>query len=392
VTLTQLAVTVGLLGLLALAAGRIGLSSIPAFLSAGILLGPHEPRVLTLIQPSEVTTFVAELGVVFLLFFLGLEFSLDRLLRSGQHVGIGGGLDLAVNGLLGAVVGVAAFGLSFAALMLAAGVYVSSSAITVKGLIDFRRLADPETDLILAVLVFEDLAIALVLGLAGGGEALGGTALLLLEALAFVTAAVAASRYLGGWIDWGLERLSRELFLLAVFALVVGMAAVAERLGLSEAIGALLAGVILAGTDARELIEERFFSFRDVFAALFFFSFGLTIDVTAVHRLGWILALAVLLSIVGKLAGGFAAGAAAALSRRQRLNVGAALIAHGEFTIIIAQLASTNASISGPDRTMLVELAGLYVLATATIGTLLMKESRRLGSRLFPTDSVMSHA
>jgi K+:H+ antiporter subunit KhtU len=90
VTLEQLALTVAVLGGLGLVAGRFGLSAIPAYLLAGLLLGPNEPRELSFIEPSEVTTFVAELGIIFLLFFLGLEFTLERLLRSGRHLGLGG--------------------------------------------------------------------------------------------------------------------------------------------------------------------------------------------------------------------------------------------------------------------------------------------------------------
>src|SRR3972149_5032359 len=116
-TLSQLAVTVAVLGALGLIASRFGLSAIPAYLLAGLLLGPNEPRALSLIEPSEVTSFVADLGVVFLLFFLGLEFSLDRLLRSGRHLGIGGSIDLVVNAGVGLLVGVVAFGVSFAALI-----------------------------------------------------------------------------------------------------------------------------------------------------------------------------------------------------------------------------------------------------------------------------------
>src|SRR5919198_719819 len=174
-TLAQLALTVALIGVLGLVVSRFGLSAIPAYLLAGLLLGPHEPKDLSLIRPSEVTDFLAELGIVFLLFFLGLEFTLGRLLRTGRHLGLGGLVDLAANAGLGLVVGMSAFGFSFAALILAGAVYVSSSAVTVKGLIDFRRLADEETDLVLAILLVEDLAIAFVLGFASGGGAVSDT-------------------------------------------------------------------------------------------------------------------------------------------------------------------------------------------------------------------------
>ena len=388
-TLGQLAVTVALLAALGLVASRFGLSAIPAYLLAGLLLGPNEPKALSLIQPSEVTDFVARLGIVFLLFFLGLEFSATRLFRSGRHVGLGGSIDLIVNGGLGLLLGVIAFGAGLGAVALAIAVYVSSSAITVKALIDFRRLADDETDLVLAILVFEDLVLAFALGFVGGaGGGLGDTSLVVVKAVCFIGLSLAASRWLARPADMLLDRLPREFFLLAVVAFVVGMAAISHELGLSDAIGALMAGVVLAETSIREEIEERFFSFRDLFAALFFFVFGLSIDVHALGGTGWLLAAAVIVTVLGKTASGFAAGLVGGLSRRQSLNAGIALIAHGEFTVIVAQLAAGNDAIGSSTREDIVAFSGLYVLATATLGVVLMKESKTLGRRLFPAHTL----
>jgi monovalent cation:H+ antiporter-2, CPA2 family len=383
-TLAQLSITVALLAALGLVASRVGLSAIPAYLLAGLLLGPNEPKVLSLIQPSEVTDFVAEIGLVFLLFFLGLEFTLGRLIRSRRHAVVGGAIDLLLNAGLGLVVGVAAFGVSFGALVLAAAIYVSSSAITVKGLIDFRRLADDETDLVLAVLVAEDLVIGLVLGFAAGGGGAGADTLgLVAKAIAFVAVALTVSKWLSGVIDRVLDWLPREFFLLAVFALLFGSAALAKELGLSEAIGALMAGVVLSETSVRGEIEERFFSFRDVFAALFFFVFGLSIDVAKIGSVGWMLGAAVVVALIGKSAAGYTAGLVTGLTRRQGFNAGVALIAHGEFTVILAQVASGNTEISDGTQAKLVAFAGLYVLITATLGVALMKESKAIGRRLF---------
>jgi monovalent cation:H+ antiporter-2, CPA2 family len=385
VTLSQLALTVLALGALGLAAHRIGVSAIPAYLLAGILLGPNEPRLTSLIQPSEVTEFVAEIGLIFLLFFLGLEFTLGRLGRTGRHIGLGGTMDLIVNGAIGLLVGLVAFGLSFGALILAAAIYVSSSAITVKGLIDFRRLADDETDLVLAILLFEDLVIAFVLGFAAtGGGTTGATLGTVAKAAAFIAVSLAASRWLARPLDRVLDWLPREFFLLFTFGLLVGMAALAKELGLSEAIGALMAGVLLSETSIREEIEERFFAFRDLFAALFFFVFGLSIDLGALGYLGWLLVLAVPLTIVGKTAAGYFAGRVGGFTPRQSFSAGVGVVAHGEFTIILAQLASGNTRLSEAVQSDLTAFAGLYVLATATIGIVLMKESKWLGRRLFP--------
>jgi CPA2 family monovalent cation:H+ antiporter-2 len=384
-TLAELAVTIAVLGVLGLVANRFGISAIPAYLLAGLLLGPNEPEELALISPSEVTEFVAELGIVFLLFFLGLEFSLDRLARTGRHFGLGGTADLLINAGLGLAVGVVAFGATSAALVLAACIYVSSSAIAVKGLIDFRRLGDDETDLVLAILVFEDIVVAFMLGFAAaGGGGPSETLVLVAKVLGFVTAGVAASRWLSRPFDRFLDRLPLEFFLLAVFGFLVACAALAEELGLSEAIGALMAGIVLSETSVREQIEERFFSFRDVFAALFFFVFGLSIDLSAFGDVGWIILLAVALTLVGKLGTGMVAGGVGGFTRRQGFNAGVALVAHGEFTIILAQVASANTAIDASARTDLVAFAGLYVLITATIGVVLMKESKRLGRQLFP--------
>jgi CPA2 family monovalent cation:H+ antiporter-2 len=383
-TLAQLSITVALLAGLGLVASRFGLSAIPAYLLAGLLLGPNEPRALSLIRPSEVTHFVAEIGLVFLLFFLGLEFTLGRLVRTRRHALLGGAIDLLVNGGLGLVVGIAAFGLSFGGLVLAAAIFVSSSAITVKGLIDFRRLADDETDLVLAILVAEDLVLALVLGfVAAGGGAASDTLALVAKAIAFVAAALAASKWLSRPLDRVLDWLPREFFLLAVFAFLFGAAALAQEFGLSEAIGALMAGVVLSETSVRAEIEERFFSFRDVFAALFFFVFGLSIDVGAIGSVAWILAAAVAVAVLGKLGAGYLAGLVGGLTRVQSFSAGAALVAHGEFTIILAQLASDNDRIPAATQTKLVAFAGLYVLITATLGIALMKESKAIGRWLF---------
>ena len=384
-TLAELAVTIGVLGVLGLGASRFGLSAIPAYLFAGIILGPNEPDVVQVVQPSEVTHFVAEIGLIFLLFFLGLEFSVDRLVRSGRHVGLGGAADLLVNAGLGLLVGLAAFGPSFAALVLAACVYVSSSAIAVKALIDFRRLADDETDLVLAILLFEDIAIAAMLGfVATGGGSVATTAGVTAKALAFVGASLAVSRWLGAPLGRLLSRLELEFFVLAVFGFVIAMSAVAKGLGMSEAIGALMAGVVLSDSGVREEIEQRFFALRDVFAALFFFVFALTIDLSRTGDVGWIVLLALAATLVGKVGVGVVAGRLGGFTVRQGINAGAALVAHGEFTIILAQLAAGNVALSVADRDDIVAFAGLYVLASATVGVVLMKESKRLGRVLRP--------
>src|SRR5262245_45681365 len=152
------------------------MSAIPIFIVAGILLGPS-PGFPTIIEPSEGTDLLARLGIVLLLFFLGLEFSLDRLTAARRMVVVGGVIDLVVNGGVGLAVGIALLGVTPEAILLAGLIYISSSGIISRALSDLRRLGDDETDLVLGVLVFEDLAIAVFLGaaaaLASGGSVSG---------------------------------------------------------------------------------------------------------------------------------------------------------------------------------------------------------------------------
>jgi CPA2 family monovalent cation:H+ antiporter-2 len=239
--------------------------------------------------------------------------------------------------------------------------------------------------MVLAILLFEDVVIAAVLGfVATGGGSLSETATVSTKALLFVGVSIAASKWLGAWIGRLLQRLELEFFLLAVFGFVAGMSAIAMELDVSEAIGALMAGVILSESGVRQEIEQRYFAVRDVFAALFFFAFALTIDLGAVGDVGWMVLVALVATVIGKVGVGLVAGRLGGFTGREGLNAGAALVAHGEFTIIIAQLAAGNVALAAADRDDIAAFAGLYVLATATVGVLLMKESKRIGRMFWP--------
>jgi CPA2 family monovalent cation:H+ antiporter-2 len=367
---------------------RLGLSAIPLFIIAGLALGPHTPGPVV-IENSEATELIAKLGVVLLLFFLGLEFSLDRLLRARRLVLVGGFIDLAINGGLGLAVGIALFGLGPEAIILAGLIYISSSAIVTRALFDQRRLADDETDLVLGVLVFEDIAVAILLGIAAGlatGEAVGATDVGLSATLAavFVAAFLVASRWAHLPLDRLVPRLDSEQLLLLALAVAIGGAALAEWAGLSDAVGALLAGILLSGSAIRDRIEQQLLGLRDFAASIFFFAFGVETEIGRLDDvMPWLL-LAVPIAVVGKLVGGFAAGRATSFTRRQSLNVGAALVARGEFTVILAQLAATGAALDAEFRERVTPFAGIFVLVTAIVGVVSMRESRRAGRLLFP--------
>jgi CPA2 family monovalent cation:H+ antiporter-2 len=371
-------------------AGRLRFSAIPIFIVAGILLGPS-PGFPTIIEPSEGTDLLARLGVVLLLFFLGLEFSLDRLTAARRMVLVGGLIDLAVNAGLGILIGVVLVGPGAEAVLLAGLIYITSSGIVTRALFDLRRLGDDETDLVLGVLVFEDLAIGVFLGVAAAlasGESVGGPeiAATALIALAFVVAFLLVGRWAHHAIDRIAPRLDREQLLLGALAIALGGAALGEAAGLSEAVGALLAGVLLSGSEVRNQIEQQLLGLRDFAAAIFFFAFGLAVDLGETGAAEWLL-LAVPLAVVGKLAGGYLSGRSTGFTSRESVNVGAALVARGEFTLILAGLAATGVALDDEFRELVGPFAGEFVLATAVVGVVLMRESRRIGRLAFPSRS-----
>jgi monovalent cation:H+ antiporter-2, CPA2 family len=365
-------------------AGWLRLSAIPIFIAAGIMLGPS-PGFPVIVEPSEGTDLLARLGIVLLLFFLGLEFSLDRLTAARHMVVVGGVLDLVINGGLGLAVGIALLGPTLEAVLLAGLIYISSSGIVTRALFDLRRLGDDETDLVLGILVFEDLAIGVAAALATG-ESVGGLEISATAgvALAFVVAFLLVGRWAHHAIDRIGPRLDREQLLLGALAIALGGAALGEAAGLSEAVGALLAGVLLSGSEVRNQIEQQLLGLRDFAAAIFFFAFGLEVDLAEAGPASWLL-LAVPLAVAGKLAGGYLAGRATGFSSLESVNVGTALVARGEFTIILANLAAGGAALDASFRDLVSPFAGLFVLATAVVGVVLMRESRRIGRLAFPS-------
>jgi CPA2 family monovalent cation:H+ antiporter-2 len=383
----QLAVILVAVAVMSLLSERLRISAIPLFMVAGVILGPFEPFP-TVIKLDEPLYLLGEIGVILLLFYLGLEFSLDRILQARKLVLTGGVVDLLINGGLGLALGFLLLGPGPEAVLLAGLIYVSSSGVITQALFDFRRLADDETDLVLGTLVFEDLAIALFLGIASGlavGTAVGGIDLTLraLIVILFVAAFLIASHFLPRYIDRISPRIERERLVLVSLALVVGSAALAEWAGLSAPVGALLAGILLSETEARDRIERHLFGLRDFAAAIFFFTFGLQIDLGSLGSVWSWLLIALGVAVFGKLATGWIAGRMTGFTKRQSFTVGTSLIARGEFTLILAQLAALGTALSPEFREKVVSFAGLLVLVTAALGVILMRESRTMGRALF---------
>ncbi|OCB97130.1 K(+)/H(+) antiporter YhaU [Bacillus amyloliquefaciens] len=363
-------------------ANKIKFSIIPFLIILGMLVGPHAPQAgiidLTFIESREVIEFFGRMGVLFLLFYLGLEFSVGKLVKSGRSIAAGGTIYILINFSLGLIYGFIT-GFSFLEVLVLAGVItISSSAIVAKVLVDLKRTANPETELILGIIMFEDIFLAVYLSVVSGlvlGDAtsVGGALLSIVIAFGYMLLFFIAARKLPPLLNKLLDIRSNEVFVIVIFAALFFIAGFSETIHVAEAIGALLLGLVFSETAHSDRIEHLVVPFRDFFGAMFFFSFGLSIDPFSLGEAVWLALGAVLLTIAGNFIAGMIAGRRAGLSHKASSNIGLTIVSRGEFSIIVA-----NLGIAGGLSASLKPFAALYVLILAILGPLLTKESKRI--------------
>lgn len=357
------------LALLARFASRIGFSAIPLYLLAGLAFGNGG---IAPLQISQGFIHVgAEIGVLLLLFMLGLEYTGEELrhhLRTGLP---SGAIDFALNFSPGLICGWLLHWNPLSAVLLGGVTYISSSGIVAKVLGELNRLGNPETPSVISVLVLEDLAMAVYLPLVGvllaGGNA-GKVAASVSIAIAAVAAILLIALRYGALVSRLVLHDSDEIILLTTFGAVLLLGGLAQRLRVSAAIGAFLVGIALSGPIA-ERSKRLVAPLRDLFAAIFFFFYGLEVDP---RTLPAVLVLAVALGLVSaltKVATGVWAASRAGADRRAGLRAGMVLVARGEFSIVIAGLGAGLEPRLGP-------LAAAYVLFLAVLGPVLARLAR----------------
>jgi CPA2 family monovalent cation:H+ antiporter-2 len=366
------------------AALRIGLSVIPLYVVSGMLAGPFVAGQVGLpyVSDGELLTVLAEVGIVLLLFFLGLEFSLDRLLAARSRISRAGVVDAAINLPLGIAIGLALGWSIVEALLLGGIVYISSSAIVTKTLIDLGWIANDEADPILGTLVFEDLFIAVYLAVVtslvlGGADAgLNGLGRSLAIAFGFLGALLIAVQYGTAFFSRVLDVSDTESFVLRILGVVVPIAGVALALGVSEAVAAFFVGMGFSTSGHQERIERLLTPVRDVFAAVFFFWIGVGTDPRLLVGIAIPLVAVVLLTTPAKLVSGYVGGRVYDLSERRSLRVGLGLVPRGEFSLVIAALAAGGST--AVMRETIPALAVGYVLVMSVVGTVLMQRADRV--------------
>lgn len=378
----EIGLALGLITIAVLTAAKLGLSNIPFLIIVGMAVGPHAPQFgvfdFRFIETGSLISYMGRIGVLFLLFYLGLESNVSRLIKAGRSILTGGSIYVGINFTAGMMFGYLA-GFPFRETLIIAGLTtVSSSAIVAKVLFDYRRTANPETGLILGITMFEDVFLAVYLALISGivlsgASSFAGVASSGGIALGFIIGLVLVGRWATPLLNKAFRISSNEIFVILVFACLFLLAGLGETIHVAESIGALLLGLILGETEHSERMERLVVPFRDFFGAIFFFSFGLSIDPFTLGGAAWMAIGAALLSIVAVTIAGLIVGRRSGLSPVGSLNTGFTLLARGEFSIIIVNLA-----LAGGLMAVLQPFAALYVLILASASPLLAKESERI--------------
>ncbi|ARI76707.1 cation:proton antiporter [Halobacillus mangrovi] len=351
---------------------KIKLPNVILYILLGIILADF-------VHESELLHFASEIGIVLLFFLLGLEFNVKRLGGIAKKIWPSGLLDVFLS--LGVTTGIALlFNLDlFSSFLIGGLAYATSSSITAKLLDDRGRMANTETEFMLAILIFEDLVAPIVVAILFGvstGESFASSTFLLLvgKIIGLTVLAIVLGKTVFKRFERFLDRIDDEDFKIA---LLVGIAlaygGLALYLGLSEVLGAFLAGMMLAEIGRIEKVEQTVFPVRDLMLPTFFIYFGTTIELGDGIPMVGLLAAVLVWSVIAKILLGVLGGPMYGLSRRVSLRAGLSLCARGEFSVVIASVATGVIKV----------FSGIYILIAAFIGMFLFEQASAITNKVY---------
>ena len=365
---------------------KVKLPSVVGFLLTGVLIGPGG---LSLVKNTGTVNILAEIGVVMLLFTIGLEFEPARLKRIQRDFWAGGGLQVSLTTSATVVILVLLKVHLREALFYGFLVSLSSTAVVLKILADRGETDAPQGRISLGVLIFQDLAIvpmiALVPVLANVQKVSLGAIVLRfgLSALAIGTAFVLARFLMPRVLHLVVRTRIREVFLIATLFFCLGMALLTSLLGLSLALGAFLAGVVLAESEYSHQVVSEILPFKNVFNSLFFISVGMLLDVGAVWRFKFtVLALVVSVFLLKAIVVILTVGILG-YGSRIALVTGLALAQIGEFSFVLAGVGRANGLLPGDIFQAFIASSILTILATPFLIQAAPALAER-GERVFP--------
>ncbi|HZU25934.1 MAG TPA: cation:proton antiporter [Bryobacteraceae bacterium] len=359
----ELGVVIVGLAVLARVATKLGFSAIPLYLLAGLAFGRGGLAPVSFSQ--DFVRIGAQIGLLLLLFMLGIEYTGDELSRHLGRALPAGAVDLVLNFPPGFVAGLLLGWKPLAAVLLGGVTWVSSSGIIAKVLAELGRAGNPETATVLSVLVLEDVAMAIYLPIVDVLLS-GGTPANIAISAAVAIVAIAAALFIavryGHRISDAAGSESDEVILLTTLGAVLLAAGVAERIGVSAAIAAFLVGIAVSGPLARQ--SHRLLApLRDLFAATFFFFFGLEIDPASLVSVLPVALVLALVTAASKIGTGWWAAKRAGIDGRGGVRAGVELIPRGEFSIVISGLGAALEPGLAP-------VSAAYVLLLAVSGPL----------------------
>jgi CPA2 family monovalent cation:H+ antiporter-2 len=316
--------------ILALVTKYLRMPPIPFYILAGVLLGKSG---LGIVQYDEVSHFFSQMGLIFLLFFMGLGLKLERIAENRSAVLTSGIIDLNVNMVIGFIAAYL-FGFNLTeSLIIASAFYISSTAMAITSLIENRKLMMREAETVIWLMMFEDLVLILFLAVMSSGD----------QNLIFLFVKIAAVLLvLYALAHWGKEFLvsildrDDELPILFTFAAVLTTASFAIVLKVPETMMVIALGVAFATTDP-DAFEQHARPFKDVFLVVFFVFFGVTIDLSGGAD-PIIIAAICILAIVSKLISGIITGLVIHQSALAGIEIWGNTISRGEFSIALAAL------------------------------------------------------
>lgn len=352
---------------------KIRIPGVVLYILLGIGLGGY-------FSDNRLLQLGGEVGIVLLFFMLGMEFPVRRLAVIARKVAPAGTLDVFLN--LVVTMGICLlFGLDWiTSFLIGSVVYATSSSITAKILESSKRMANPESEFLLGLLIFEDLVapitVAVLVSLTAG-TAITGLAfgLIIVKIVGLIIGAVVIGHLIfsrmGGFVD---RYLSQDIFILFVVGIALSYAGLALMLNLSEVLGAFLAGIILAEAQRTQALEYSVLQVRDLFLPLFFFYFGTTITFGDGVPMMPLLIVLLAWSIAGKIITGYYGARLYGLSKKVSLRAGLSFTQRGEFSVIIASMAPATIRV----------LSGVFILSSAMIGLLLFGLAPKIATALFP--------
>jgi CPA2 family monovalent cation:H+ antiporter-2 len=350
--------------LLALVSKYLTIPAIPFYIIAGVILGKAG---LGIVAPDQISSFFSDMGLIFLLFFVGLGLKVDKISENRSELLTSGIIDLNVNMLIGFV---AAYLLGFSlveSLIVAAAFYISSTAMAVTSLIENRKLMMRESETIIWLMVFEDLVLIIVLALLSAGDE--NLFFFVAKILAGLALLYALAHYGKEFLISILER-DDELPVLFTFIAVVVTASFALFLGVSDTLMVIALGAAFATTDP-DAFEQQARPFKDVFMVIFFVFFGITTSLSGSVSLS-VLAIVCTLAVLSKLISGVLTGLALNGSARSGLEIWANTIGRGEFSIALAALYGSPA---------VAATIAVMVIVTSLVGSFAAKYSGSLSRR-----------